>query len=632
MTQLPLVIDTSSSPHVRLRALSLADIAITGGLWQNRQIVNREASLYHGYSMLEESGAFDNFRIASGEKEGEFQGMRFQDSDLYKWLEAVAYELAQKPDAKLQGMAQTSFDLIEAAQEDNGYINTYYQITQPNEARWTKIDHDHELYCAGHFIQAAIAYHRATGDDRPIEIVRKFADHIDDVFGKGKLEEAPGHPEIEMALVELYRDTGEKRYLDLALFFLDERGKGTMQGWEYFTPAYYQDRVPVRENDRVEGHAVRALYLTSGMADVYLETGEKELLDSLFRQWDDMESGKTYITGGVGARHDGEAFGEPFELPDEMSYCETCAAIASIFWNWRMLLITGEGRFADLIERTLFNGFLSGISSDGKRFFYINPLLVRDKFERKQWYRCACCPPNVMRLIASINSYLATVDPSGLQIHQYAPARINTRLPGDAGTVSIQMETNYPWDGQIKISIVGGTASNWNLKLRVPEWCSNVALAVTGQPQNAKTENGYITLQRTWKHGDKVEINLSMLPRLIHAHPHISAIQGKVAIERGPLVYCLEQADLPASVNLMDVQLNPNSALEPVVWNDDLLGTVMVIEAEGYVPDMQQWQGRLYNSYSADDKITGEPIQLRLLPCYLWANREPGPMRVWLPI
>jgi uncharacterized protein len=629
MKHSPTVVDNSNSPHTKLYSLSFSDVTIDGGLWKNRQTSNREISLHHGYDMLEESGALDNFRIASGKKEGEFQGMRFQDSDLYKWLEAVAYELAQNPNEKLQTMANTGIDLIEAAQDNNGYINTYYQITQPVESRWAKIDHDHELYCAGHLIQAAVAYHRATGDDRLIKIVCKFADHIDDIFGKGKIEEAPGHPEIEMALVELYRDTNEKRYFDLAQFFLDERGEGTMRGWEYYKSAYYQDRVPVRENDRVEGHAVRALYLTAGMADVYMETGEQALFNSMIRQWDDMVNGKMYITGGAGARHEGEAFGEPYELPDEMSYCETCAAIASVFWNWRMLLITGEKRYADLIERTLFNGFLSGISIDGKKTFYVNPLLVRDKLERQEWHRCACCPPNAMRLISSINNYLATSDSSGLQIHQYAPAKINYQ-PANGEKISMKLETNYPWDGQIKLSIVEGAASDWSLKLRVPDWCSDSSLTVNGQTQSTTTENGNIILQRTWEKGDTVELNLSMRPRLMQSHPRISAIQGSVAIERGPLVYCLEQPDLPDTINLMDIRFNPNNDLQSA-WVDDLLGGVTVIEAEGYAPDMQQWQGQLYNPYIVDNQTTGEPIKLRLIPYYLWANREPGAMRVWLP-
>ncbi len=391
--------DTAKRPYARLQALS--DVTVQSGFWQHKRAVNRESSIPHGYDMLVDSGVLENFRMAAAGEQGEHHGMRFQDSDAYKWIEAAAFELGNQDDDRLRGQMDGLIDLIEAAQCDDGYLNTYYQVTKTPEERWTSVDHDHELYCAGHLIQAAVAHYRCTGSTRLLDITNRLVDHIDSVFGPGKREEAPGHEEIELALADLYTVTGNPRDLRLAQYFLDERGKGTMKGWQFFDSAYYQDRVPVRELDRVEGHAVRALYLASGMADVYLHTGEQALLDSLHRQWHDMTEHKLYVTAAVGARHFDEAFGDAYDLPDESSYCETCAAIASVMWNWRMLLITGEARYADLIERTLYNAFLSGVSLDGKSFFYVNPLSVKESHTRQPWFRCACCPPNVMRLIAS---------------------------------------------------------------------------------------------------------------------------------------------------------------------------------------------------------------------------------------
>ena len=334
-------------------------------------------SLITGYAQLEKSGNFNNLRLAAGAGEGDYRTPMFMDSDVYKWLEAVGYELAADPNPTLEEMANHAIDLLEAAQADDGYLDSYWQVVKPDQ-RWTDIEHGHELYCAGHLFQAAVAYPRGTGDRRLLDIACRVADNIDGVFGPDKRHSTPGHPEIEMGLIELYRETGEKRYLDLAIFFLDERGQGHLKPIYRWTPTkYYQDHVPVRDASTMEGHAVRQLYLTAGVTDAYLETGEQALFDAMLRQWHDMTERKMYITGGLGALHEGEAFGEPYELPNDSCYCETCAQIASIMWSWRMLLATGESRYADLLEQTLYNGFLSGISLDGQRYFYVNPLLSR---------------------------------------------------------------------------------------------------------------------------------------------------------------------------------------------------------------------------------------------------------------
>lgn len=616
--------------HAALHPLPLNSVEITGGFWKQKQDTNRANSLGHGFAMLEESGALSNLRIAAGMQTGEHRGMRFQDSDVYKWLEAASYELTKADDDALRQQVDTAIGLVAAAQMDDGYINSYYQIKFPPEARWSRVDHDHELYCAGHLFEAAVAHHRATGDSRLLDIACRFADHIDRVFGKGKREEAPGHEEVELALIALYRETGEQRYLKLAEFFLNERGKNTMKGWIHFTPAYYQDRIPVRENDRVEGHAVRALYLTSGMADLYMETGEQALLDAMIRQWHDFTAHKLYITGSAGARHFDEAFGEPYELPDDSGYCETCAAIASIMWNWRMLQITGQARYADLIERTLYNGFLSGVSLDGQSFFYVNPLLVRKTHERQPWYECACCPPNVMRLIASFNSYLATTSAQEVQIHQYATASLCLDVPG-SGAVQLSMETDYPWDGRVTIRVLQGGSQQWGLRLRVPAWCAEATVQVNGAAAQARLEGSYLILDGPLQAKDTVTLTLPMTPRLMQAHPYSTSTRGAAALERGPLVYCLEAIDQPEAVNLLGIQLDAAAPLESTPQTDLLNGTV-TISGQGYMPDTAPWEEELYLPLAQTSHFPRRPVELRFVPYHQWGNRGSGAMRVWMPL
>lgn len=617
-------VDSTRSPHARLRTLAYRSVSLSGGFWAARQATNRQVSLPHGYRMLEEWGNFDNLRLAAGLIQGkQFRGYVFQDSDVYKWLEAVAYELANRPDAELQAMADEAIALVEAAQAPDGYLDSHYQVAEPS-GRWVHLDYGHELYCAGHLFQAAVAWRRATGDTRLLRVAERLAGHIDSLFGPGKRAATPGHPEVEMALVELYRETLEPRYLALAHFFVDQRGHGLLGKSRYGSLEYFQDHVPVRQASTVVGHAVRQLYLTAGVTDLYLETGEEALLAALERQWHDMVERKLALTGGVGARHEGEAFGEPYELPNDACYCETCAAIASILWNWRMLLATGQARFADLMERTLYNGFLSGVGLDGRHFYYVNPLLSRGGIERPEWYACACCPPNVMRLLASFGHYLATSDASGVQLHHYAPATI------DADGLALRMETEYPWQGLVRITVERATGAPRRLALRVPGWCDQAALRVNGQAVAADpTAAGYAAIERAWQPGDTVELELPMAPRLVEAHPRVDATRGSLAIERGPLVYCLEQADQDPAVDVMDVEIDPTRPLD-ARWRGDLLGGVMAIEAPGYALDLRPWQGRLYRPLGGAEPGR-RAVRLVAVPYYAWANRGPGAMRVWVP-
>jgi hypothetical protein len=619
-----------------LKTLGGGAATIEGGLWARRQATNRDAALPHGYRMLEAAGNLENLRIAAGTSSGRYQGPVFMDSDVYKWIEAAAYEYARMPGDWLRSHMAAAIDIVGAAQGEDGYVNSHYQVAEPGR-RWTDFAQGHELYCAGHLFQAAVAHHRATGEDRLLGIARRFADYLDTSFGPGKRPGTPGHPEIEMGLTELYRETGERRYLDLARFFLDQRGHGWLGPGRYNSAAYYQDRVPVREAAEVEGHAVRALYLTAGAADVHLETAEAALLTALDRQWADLVSHKLYVTGGVGSRHLGEAFGQPYELPNDLAYCETCAAIASILWSWRMLLATGQARFADLIDRTLHNAVLAGVSLDGERYFYVNPLASNGRVEhlgrggcrRKEWHLVACCPPNVMRLLASLGHYLATRDRAGLQVHQYAPARIATELPSER-PLGLRMETRYPWEGSVRLTIEDGDGSAWTLSLRVPAWCGRATLRVNGGAGEAEPDaSGYLRLERTWRSGDVVEMDLPMHAGLIEPHPAIESTRGSVAIERGPLVYCLEQAD-HGDTPIAELEIDPTAALASR-WDPELLEGVVVLRAAGFRVDTSSWDGRLYRPFRSEAPPAPQRVELTAIPYFAWANRKPGAMRVWVP-
>ena len=631
-------VDTRRSPHARWRGLPLEDVSLSGGFWAERQRVNRDMSVGHGFRMLEAAGNLHNLRLAAGLSTGEYRGPVFMDSDVYKWLEAVAYAAPPGLGPGVRQQADETIALIQAAQAPDGYLDSYYQVVAP-ERRWLELNTGHELYCAGHLIQAAVAWLRVGDDDRLLNVARRLVDHIASIFGPGKRVGAPGHPEIEMALVELYRATGERDHLDLAQFFVDQRGRGLLGPNPRFGGlAYYQDRVPVREAGEIEGHAVRALYLATGVADLYLESGERALLDALLRQWRDLVEHKLYITGGAGSRHNGEAFGHAYELPTERAYCETCAAIASIMWNWRLLLATGEARFADLIERTLYNGFLSGVSLDGERFFYVNPLLSRGQPEvvgrggvqRQAWFLVACCPPNVMRLLATLGHYLASRDASGVQVHQYAPATLQAELSGGRRVV-LRLETDYPWDGAVRVTVVQSDGTPWSLQLRVPAWCAAPEVRLNGADLDVTPQaNGYVGIHRAWGAADCLELRLPVMPRLTEPHPRIESARGCVAIERGPLVYCLEQVD-SASASVLDVCLDPAAPLGET-WRADLLGGIVTVQASGEAVEVTTWGASTFRPLQPGAGAAQQPVQLTAIPYFAWANRQPGPMRVWIPL
>lgn len=620
-------------------ALRPATAGITAGFWHTRREVNARTSIPQGPALLESAGNLHNLRLAAGTAEGEFVGAYpFVDTDVYKWLEAASWQLAQGPEEDLTAHVDRIIGLVAAAQQPDGYLNTWFQLREKGK-RYEDLRWGHELYCAGHLIQAAVAHHRATGRGELLDVARRFADHLDTVFGlpdSGKpLDGIDGHPEVETALVELYRETGERRYLDLAEYFVDRHGHGLLGG-----EAYRQDRVPVREAENVEGHAVRQLYLLAAAADLATETGDAELRSAAERLWHAMTTTKTHVTGGLGAHHDEEDFGDPYELPNERAYCETCAAIASIQWSWRMALLTGEAHYSDLIERTLFNGFLAGVSLDGERWLYVNPLQVRDghtdpggdqSARRTNWFRCACCPPNVMRLLASLEHYLASSDDEGLQIHQY----VSGSYSGAGGTV--RCETDYPWHGTIALTVEEVPDDRpWTLSLRIPQWCREFRVRCEEQTYDHTdalvTTNGWLRLTRTWAPGDQVVLELGLEPRLIAADPRVDAVRGCVAIERGPLVHCLEGVDHPGG-GLDDIVLDLTRPLA-VKHRPDLLGGVTTVVAAGHrrrIPDAGWWPYVPATDATDSAQSDGDPIELTAVPYYAWANRDDGSMRVWLP-
>lgn len=637
-------IDNAKSQKSTFKTVPFGAIRVINGFWKNRQLINRQTSLKHGFAKLEKAGNLHNLRLAAKRSVGGFRGVNFYDEDIYKWLEALAWELGLNPDPELQQMADETITLITEAQLPDGYLNSYYQVAEP-EHRWTDLDFGHELYCAGHLFQAAIAFQRAVGDNRLLDVACRFADHIDSVFGPGKKVGAPGHPEIEMALVELYRVAHEEKYLQLAQFFIDQRGKRQMRGMGSNGSEYHQDHIPVREAIGAAGHAVRQMYLLAGIADIYMETGEGALWDVTERLWHDITESKMYITGGVGSRYDGESFGEPYELPPDQCYCETCAAIGSLMWNWRLLLITGHGKYADEIERALYNGILSSPALDGKHFFYVNPLMVRGdgsirqstnrpeevKYDgRPEWHTVACCPPNVMRLMSSLSHYFVTMNTEGIQVHQYAASEIEVCFD-DHQPVKLRIDTQYPWDGNVKIIIDQDRESFWALRLRIPGWCTNYVVMVNGnEVAGSNMSQGYKVIKRAWSSGDTVDLRLSMPPVIVYPHLRIDAVRGCVALQRGPLVYCLEEHDQVKLFSLMDVVIDKEAQLD-IGWHEDLLGGIYTINAMGSINLHDTENDHLYNVETPAVKTKHHDIPLIAIPYYAWGNRGLKGMRVWLP-
>ena len=616
---------------------------ITGGFWADRRRANREVSIPAGWNRLHDAGNFHNLELAAGHSTGDYvNDLPFLDSDVYKWLEAVAWAFADPAlsssgaDRLHQQLGETE-RLLRDAQQPDGYLDSHFQVRFPGE-RFVQLQWGHELYCAGHLIQAAVALHRTTGDPGLLEVARRVADLIVDTFGieAGKVDGVCGHPEIETALVELYRETGAEPYLERARYFVDRRGHGLL-GDGRFGRHYWQDHRPVRDAESVEGHAVRQLYLLAGVADVYAETSDASLLAALKRLWAEMVAGKTYLTGGIGAHHSDEAFGDPYELPNERSYCETCAAISSIMFSWRMLMITGEAKYADLMERTLYNGFLAGLSLDGQRYIYANPLQVREghpargddhDYQRVNWFHCACCPPNVMRTLASLEHYVLLGSETRAVLHQYMSGRYAVGVAG--GEVRLDVTTDYPWDVTVTIRVAEAPAGLWELALRVPHWAKRPTLTVNGTEMHTAPADGWWVVGREWNAGDEVVLVLPLEPRFTVPDPRLDAARGAVALEYGPLVYCLEAVDNHGH-RLDDVTVD--TAVAPkVVPGDGTLGGAVTIRTAGRVrprTGASWWPYSLAGARAQDEPR--ESVTLTAVPYYTWGNREQGAMRIWVP-
>lgn len=629
-----------------LSPLPFAAATITGGFWADRQRINREQSISQAWKHLHDSGNFDDFALAAANPEGgrkaDYRGPWFMDTDVHKWLEAVSWETGRGSAPEFTAWSREAIEAVALAQQPDGYVNSYIEAVPGPAGRWQNLAVEHELYILGHMLQAAVARVRTTGERDLLEIAERMVDLVRATFGPDRLHGVDGHPEVETALVELYRVTGRPEHLELARYFVEARGHDLTDPTGERS-AYYSDHVPVREATTVDGHAVRALYLQAGVVDLAVETRDTELLARSAAVWDAMIEAKTYLTGGAGSRWEDEAFGAPFELAPDRAYAETCAAQAAVQWSWRLLLATGDPRYADHIERTLLNGFASGVSLDGDHYFYVNTLQLRggsvsdnerDPVNgRLAWFGCACCPPSVMRTLSVLHTYLATTDASGIQLQQYASAGLTADVAG--GAVRLTVDTAYPHDGHVGVVVEETPAQPWTLSLRIPGWCTDATLTVDGEAVDGPFPAGTTArVERAWTPGTRVSLELPMPVRLHTADDRVDAIRGSVAFTRGPLVYAFEQVDQAHGVDVDDLRVTvaptPGTGLPTpapstgagggvvdtviVARRDDLLGGVHTIAVPATV------------------RGGSDPVEAVAVPYAVWANREVGPMRVWTPL
>jgi DUF1680 family protein len=644
----------AASPHAVARPLSLEDVDWTEGFWANRFDVNRQKSLPAMWAIMkgtEYKPFLQHFLIAAGEAEGRYRGAQWNDGDFYKFLEAVTATYAVTGDSQLPPILDESIVAIARAQRADGYIHTPVRIANRNGDATVKPfqdRHNFEMYNMGHLITAACLHHRVTGKDDFLNVARKTADFLEVTFQDPSPELARNSvcPSHYMALVELYRETGEPRYLALAQKFLDMRNIRFPEGGDD-----NQDRVPFVDQREAVGHAVRANYLYAGAADLYAETGDARLRDALEPIWENLVHEKMYITGGCGALYDGaspdgsedqthitrthQAYGRNYQLPSITAHNETCAAIGSVLWNWRMFLISGEARYIDVLERTLYNAVLSGVSLDGDDYFYVNPLRqieplpvpLRWSRTRVPFVTSYCCPPNVLRTIAEVSEYAYATSKDTLWVNLYGGNKLITQLDGE--TLEVKQTTNYPWDGRVRILVKKCPNRPIALKLRIPGWSESATIRVNGAAVDAKISPGtYAEIRRRWKPGDTIELDLPMQAHLVEANPLVEETRNQVAVERGPIVYCLESPDLPKGVRVQDVAI-PADAQLTARYDANLLGGVAAIDTTAIVLPSVNWDGTLYRPLN---RAPEKRIRVRLVPYYAWSNRGPSEMSVWLPV
>ncbi len=605
----------------QLRAVPFTEVVITDEFWAPRIETNRKVTVPYDFKKCEETGRIDNFAKAGGLMEGKFEGIYFNDSDLYKVIEGAAYSLKSHPDPELEEYVDGVIDKIAAAQWEDGYLYTFYSLPERQpEKRWTDVRNKHELYCAGHFFEAAVAYYQATGKRKILDVAIRLADYIDSVFGPDKKHDVPGHEEIEMGLVKLYGVTGNERYLKIAKFFLDERGQSERR--EIYGE-YCQDHKPVVEQDAAVGHAVRAGYLYSGMADVAALMGDASYIQALRRIWQDVVTKKLYITGGVGARGGGESFGEDYELPNKTAYCETCAAIANAMWNHRMFLLHGDAKYIDVLERVIYNGFLSGISLSGDKFFYPNPLASDGDYERSPWFDCACCPVNIVRFVPSLPGYAYAQQGDVLYVNLFVGGSATIKMAEN--TVCLKQQTRYPWDGAVRIIVEPERSAKFEICVRIPGWARNepvpsdlyrflnessekVTLEVNGESVALNIEKGFASIRRRWEKDDCIELNLPMPIRRVVSNENVRDNIGCTGVQRGPVVYCFEGVDNPLGVAKL---ILPAEVKLHTEYHGDLLGGIVTINGRGKIPPVS--------------------VEVVAIPYYAWAHRGKCEMAVWLP-
>lgn len=624
------VLHNSKSRNSKLRSVPVRAVKLGPGFWTPRIETNRRVSLPTLLKLLEQHGVVDNFRRLAGRKNVERRGPLYTDSDLFKWMEAAAFMLQSGDDPAVRSLLDKMVDEVAAAQGKDGYLNTYYAMERANE-RFTNFRHGHELYCLGHLLQAGIAYYRATGERRLLDVGIRYADYAAATLGPGKKPAVTGHPELELALAELYRTTGERRYLDFANYLLNaERPELKLSERDI---SYLFSGIPFTSRTKFEGHSVRAMYAAAGATDYLAETGDAATRDTLERLWRDLVAGKMYITGSVGSRENGEAIGEPYELPNEQAYTETCGAIGNYMWNWRMLNVTGDAKFADVAERALYNGVLSGVSLSGDHYFYRNPLSSLGRTERKPWYTTTCCPPNIQRTLASLPGYFYSTNAEGLWTHLYHNSQLDWQTEGGR-KIRVTQATDYPWKNVVDLTVSPESAGRFNLYLRIPEWCDRARVTINrANEQTVFKPGSYVELNRVWQPADKVRLVFDMPVKLIAANPRVRDNYGRVAVQRGPLVYCLEgvgEVDQPSpfDVSLL-ISANPNDDFA-TEFRPNLLGGVTVIRAKAVVASASSLKKPLYQVLGTESQ-TGKQVEVTLIPYYAWANRGPAEMEVWLP-
>ncbi len=616
--------------------VSFTSVKVTDDFWEPRLKTNREVTIPLAFKKCEETERYENFiKAANPSPEYKFKGRAYDDTDVYKTIEGASYSIQAYPNKKLEKYIDSILVIVAAAQEPDGYLftcrtmNPSYEHRYNGKKRWDKVETlSHEFYNLGHMIEGAVAYYQATGKRNFLDIAIKYADCVDRESGDapGKQAKIPGHQIAEMALAKLYTVTGERRYLNLAKYFLDKRG------YTHNRQEYNQSHKPIVDQKEAVGHAVRAVYMYSGIADVAALTNDRGYVNIIDTIWDNTVSKKLYLTGGIGARHGAEAFGDNYELPNHSAYCETCAAIGNVYWNYRMFLLKGDAKYYDVLERTLYNGLISGVSLDGGEFFYSNPLASEGEHKRSPWFNTSCCPTNISRFIPSLPGYVYAIDDKDVYVNLYMGNTSELQVNGRK--INLKQTTGYPWNGNVRLEITKGK-QNMALKLRIPGWVRGevvpsdlytyadgkqmkYTIRVNGQPIESKLEKGYFTISRTWGKGDVVEIDFDMCPRIVKAHKEVDADKGRVAIERGPIVYCAEWPD-NKDFKISSILLPVNPEIQ-IIDKPDMLCGIKVLETSA--------QSLFINKSGL---LEAESLKLKLIPYNAWNHRGSGDMMVWLP-